>query len=201
MGMRRAFWMLAIRAFSPAVAILSQGTVLVAAGYFPQLAGFPLVPRSAPFDATRTCRLGRALTLTGRAVPDTGGINLADVRSSRPVRLFDHELIDLTIDVHTRIAGLALQGLAYIGTGQRVRIDARRCGGQVLARTIAPAGPIVPPSTAEDILGSGWRGGGGVVHQLGGTNRIAAALAVLAVVLLLVLGLRAGRRGSTAGAG
>jgi hypothetical protein len=72
----------------------------------------------------------------------------------------------------------------------------------VLVRTIAPAGPIVPPSTAEDILASGWRGGGGLVHQLGGVNRIATAFAVLAVVVLLVLGLRAGRRGSPAsGAG
>jgi hypothetical protein len=82
-----------------------------------------------------------------------------------------------------------------------VRIAARRCGGSVVARTIAPAGPIVPPSTAEDILGPGWRGGGGVRHELGGVNRLAAAVAVLAVVVLLVLGLRAGRRGTPAGAG
>jgi hypothetical protein len=40
-----------------------------------------------------------------------------------------------------------------------------------------------------------------VIHQLGGVNRIAAAVAVLAVVVLLVLGLRAGRGGAPAGAG
>jgi hypothetical protein len=56
----------------------------------------------------------------------------------------------------------------------------------------------VRASTAEDILGPGWRGSGGVVRRLGGMNRIAAAVAVLAVVVLLVLGMRAGRRGSPA---
>jgi hypothetical protein len=37
-----------------------------------------------------------------------------------------------------------------------------------------------------------------VVRRLGGVNRIAAAVALLAVVVLLVLGMRAGRRGSPA---
>ncbi len=171
---------------------------MVAAGYFPQLPAFPLVPPGAPFDATRTCRLGPALVLTGRALPGTGMLNLGHVRSSLPERLFDHMLINLEVDAHTRITGLARNGLPYIGTGQRVRIAARRCGGSVVARTIAPAGPIVRASTAEDILGADWRGGGGVVNQLGGRDRLAAALAVLAVVVLLVLGMRAGRRGSPA---
>jgi hypothetical protein len=182
----------------PAVAILSDRWILAAAGYFPQLPGFPLVPRSAPYDATRTCRLGPALTLTGRALPETGRIVLADVRSSRPERMSDHLLINLEVDAHTRISGLSRNGLPYVGTGQRVRIAARRCGGSVVARTIAPAGPIVRASTAEDILGADWRGGGGVIHQLGGLARIVGALTVLAVAGLAVLGLRAGRRGSPA---
>jgi hypothetical protein len=188
----------AIVGVSPAVAIRSQGLLLVASGYFPQLPGFPLVPRAAPYDATRTCRLGPALTLTGRALPGVGRLVLADVRSSRPERLSDHLLINLEVDVHTRITGLARNGLPYVGEGQRVRIAARRCGGSLVARTITPAGPIVRASTAEDVLGAGWRGGGGVVRRLGGVNRIAAAVALLAVVVLLVLGMRAGRRGSPA---
>ena len=187
----------AIVGVPPAVAIRSQGMVMVATGYFPQLPGFPLVPRPAPVG-TSTCRPGRALVLTGRALPGTGQMVLADVRSSRPVPLSDHELINLEVDAHTRITGLARNGLPYIGTGQRVRIAARRCGGSVIARTITPAGPIVRASTAEDILGADWRGGGGVVNQLGGRDRLAAAVAVLAVAALLVLGLRAGRRGSPA---
>jgi hypothetical protein len=187
----------AIVGVSPAVAIRSQGLVLFASGYFPQLPGFPLVPRVAPVG-TSTCRPGPALTLTGRALPGVGGMVLADVRSSRPVPLSDHLLIDLEVDAHTRITGLARNGLPYVGTGQRVRIAARRCGGSVVARAITPAGPIVRASTAEDILGADWRGGGGIVDQLGGRDRIAAALAVLAVVALLVLGMRAGRPGSPA---
>jgi hypothetical protein len=187
----------AIVGVPPAVAIRSQGLVMFASGYFPQVPGFPLVPRVAPVGTSR-CRPGPVLTLTGRALPGTGRMVLADVGSSRPVPLSDHELIDLEVDAHTRITGLARNGLAYIGTGQRVRIAARRCGGSVVAGTITPAGPIVRASTAEDILGADWRGGGGVVNQLGGRDRLAAALAVLAVVGLLVLGLRAGRHGSAA---
>ena len=186
----------------PPVAFLADQKIFVAAGYFPQLPGFPLVRTGAPAaDATRTCTLGPALVVTGSARPGTGRLTLGHVRSSLPERLFDHMLINLEVDAHTRITGLSRNGLPYIGTGQRVRIAARRCGGSVIARTITPAGPIVPASTAEDILGPGWRGGGGVLHRLGGGNRIAAIIAVLAVVVLLVLGLRAGRRGSTAGAG
>jgi hypothetical protein len=191
-----------IAGVAPAVALLADQKIFVAAGYFPQLPGFPLVRTGAPVaDATRTCTLGPALVLTGSAVPGTGRLNLGHVRSSLPERLFDHMLINLEVDAHTRITGLSRNGLPYIGTGQRVRIAARRCGGSVIARTITPAGPIVPPSTAEDILGTGWRGGDGVIHQLGGTARIVGAIAVLGVLVLVVLGLRAGRRESPANAG
>jgi hypothetical protein len=40
-----------------------------------------------------------------------------------------------------------------------VRIDAVHCGRKVVARRIVPAGRIVPETTAEEILGDGWRGG------------------------------------------
>lgn len=198
-----------ITGVTPAVAILLRGTIVIAAGYFPQSRGFPLVRTGAPVDdETRGCRLGPALTLTGTARPKPAGINLADVRSSRPVRLFDHKVIDLFVDGHTRLSDLARHGLAYVGDGQAVRIEARFCkvpgsvGRRIVARRIVAAGPIVPPSTAEDILGAGWRGSGGVIHQLGGTRRVVTAVVVLAVALMLVFLARARRRRSpTAGAG
>ena len=65
----------------PQVALLSGGGIYVPVGEFPQLPGFP-IRFGLVDDATRTCRLGPALTLTGRAVPGTGRIVLADVRSS-----------------------------------------------------------------------------------------------------------------------
>lgn len=191
----------AIRGVPTAVAILSQGGILIAPGYFPQVAGFPLARPGAPVeDATRGCRLGVPLTLSGRALPSMGRLNLRDVRSSRPVRLSGHELIGLVIDGRTQLTGLVRDGIAYIGTGQVVRITGRFCrvpgsfGPEVIARRIAAAGPIVPPSTAEDILGGGWRGGDGGV---GWTATILVVLAGVAVLLV-----RARRSGSPAsGAG
>ena len=45
-----------------------------------------------------------------------------------------------------------------------MRVDERFCkvpgsiGNKIVARRIAPAGPIVPETTAEDVLGPAWRG-------------------------------------------
>jgi hypothetical protein len=63
------------------------------------------------------------------------------------------------MDQHTRVDGLFRGGVPYIGDGQRVRIDALRCGWRVVARHIVANGPIVSATTAEDILGTDWRGG------------------------------------------
>jgi hypothetical protein len=197
----------AIRGVPTAVAILSHGGILIAPGYFPQAAGFPLIRPGAPVeDETRNCRLGAPLTLSGRALPDTGRLNLGDVRSSRRLRLSGDEFIGLVIDGRTQLTGLIRDGIPYVGNGQAVRIEGQFCrvpgsvGPVVIARRIAAAGPIVPPSTAEDILGGGWRGGGGAVKQFGGVGWTATTLVVLAGVALVVA--RARRRKSPAsGAG
>ena len=182
----------AIRGVPTAVAILSQGGILIAPGYFPQVAGFPLARPGAPKDETRDCRVGAALTLSGLALPSMGRLNLRDVRSSRPIRLSGHEFIDLVIDGRTQLIGLTRDGIPYVGTGQAIRVEGRLCrvpgsvGPEVIARRIARAGPLVPPSTAEDILGDGWRGGGS------GVGWAATTVVVLAGVALVLA--RAWRR-------
>ena len=146
---------------------------MVATGYFPQLPGFPLVPRPAPVG-TSTCRPGRALVLTGRALPGTGQMVLADVRSSRPVPLSDHEVINLEVDAHTRITGLARNGLPYIGTGQRVpdrgpplrrlgpsrgrsRRRARSCGRRQPRTSSARTGAAAAVWSTSSAAATGWR--------------------------------------------
>ena len=199
----------AIRGVSTDVAILSQGGILIAPGYFPQVAGFPLVRRGAPVeDETRNCRLGAPLTLSGRALPSTGRLSLRDVRSSRPVRLSGHDFIDLVVDGRTHLEGLTHNGIPYVGTGQAVRIQGRFCrvpgsvGLVVIARRIARAGPVVPASTAEDILGGHWRGRAGVVTNLGGPRGVFVAVMVLAAALSGWLLVRARRsRSPASGAG
>ena len=189
----------AIAGVPPQVVLLSTGGAYVPAGVFPQLPGFPI--RSTRVDdATRTCHVTAHITVSGHVLPGAGLLELADVRSSRPLRLFDHRLL-VFVDDHTRIAGLDRYGVPYIGRRQAVRIDAVRCGHMIVATRVVPGGPITPAATAEDVLGANWRGGGGVIRQLGGTARIVGALTVLAVVVLIGLGLRAGRRESPANAG
>lgn len=199
----------AIRGVSTDVAILSQGGILIAPGYFPQVAGFPLVRRGAPVeDETRNCRLGAPLTLSGRALPSTGRLNLRDVRSSRPVRLSGREFSDLVVDGRTHLEGLTHNGIPYVGNGQAVRIEGQFCrvpgsvGPVVIARRITRAGPLVMPSTAEDILGAHWHGSPGAVADGGGPRHVFAAVAVLAIALGGWLLVRARRsRSSASGAG
>jgi hypothetical protein len=186
----------AIAGVPPQLALLSTGGVHVPTGVFPQLPGFPI--RSGPVDdETQTCHVTANVRASGHVLPGSGEVDLADVRSSRPLQLVDHRLLVL-VDVHTRIAGLDRYGVPYIGRRQAVRIDAVRCGHMIVATRIVPGGPITPVATAEDVLGPHWRGGGGIVHQLGGVARIVGALTVLVVLVLVVLGLRAGRRDSPA---
>jgi hypothetical protein len=189
----------AIAGVPPQVALLSAGGVYVPAGVFPQLPGFPVRPGRVR-DATRTCHVTAHVTASGHVLPGPGVVDLADVRSSRPLQLVDQRLF-VVVDGHTRIAGFDRYGVPYIGQGQAVRIAAVRCGHMIVATRIVPGGPIAPVATAEDVLGADWRGEDGVIHQLGGAARIVGALTVLAVVGLVVLGLRAARRESPADAG
>ena len=195
----------AIAGVSPEVAILSRRLVMVGAGYFPQVPGFPLARPGAPVqDETRICRLGGPVSITGTAEPSVGKLVLHHAHATARIRAFGGTFFDLEVDGHTRLPGLARAGIPYIGMGQRVRVDGRFCqvpgaeGRLVIARTIVPAGPIVPPSTAEDVLGPHWRGESGLLHDralLVGAGIVAAAAAMLA------LGLRAGRRSASAGSG
>ena len=106
------------------------------------------------------------------------------------------------VDGHTRIDGLVRNGLPYIGEGQLVRVDARFCkvpgsiGTKIVARRIAPAGPIVAPSTAEDILGGDWRGSPGVVSKATGGHALAVAIVLLVVAVVVGTILTAHRRRS-----
>ena len=175
---------------SPDVAILVRGQLLVAVGYLPDVRGFPV--HGPVVDQTPACRRhGVELSLTGVARAAPGGIAVANVHATYPLPLVDHQVTTLLMDRHTRIDGLARGGLPYIGDGQRVRIDGLRCGWRVVARRIVARGPVVPATTAEDILGEDWRGGPSLVTSAG-RNRwwVAGGLAVMAAVAGGLLALR-----------
>ena len=55
--------------------------------------------------------------------------------------------------------GRRLAGAVAPGCNDTGGDHAAHCGRELLARRIVPAGPIVPETTAEDILGADWRGG------------------------------------------
>ena len=127
------------------------------------------------------------MKLTARAQPAPGFLTVDGPSGGQAV--------DVYVDVHTRITGLSRHGLPYIGKGQRVRIDAVRCGRELLARRIAAPGPIVPLTTAEDVLGAGWRGGPSLetsVRRHGGVTAGVAAAAVALAGGVLVLRRRPG---------
>ena len=69
-------------------------------------------------------------------------------------------------------------------------------GTKIVARRIVPAGPIVPPSTAEDILGADWRGSPGVVSRATGGHALAVAIVLLLAALGVGTALTAHRRRS-----
>jgi hypothetical protein len=86
----------------------------------------------------------------------------------------------------------------YIGRLQAVRIDALRCGHKIVALRVIPAGPIAPAATAEDVLGSHWRGDPGLVSDL--HNRtVLEAVALTAFGMAAVIAVR--RRRPPSGAG
>jgi len=108
------------------------------------------------------------------------------------------------VDANTAFAGLEQHGLPYVGEGQLVRVDARFCkvpgstGTKIVARRISPAGPIVAPSTADEVLGADWRGRPDIFARTSGRRWAAyAALALLtAVAALLIVRRRSPRSGT-----
>ena len=131
------------------------------------------------------------MRITGPAQPGSApsGVHVDD----STVRL--HHLLrgsaQVFLDGHTRIDGLTRNGLPYIGEGQLVRVDARFCkvpgsiGTKIVARRIVPAGPIVAPSTAEDILGADWRGRPDIVSRATGGHSLAVAIVILVAVVVV----------------
>jgi hypothetical protein len=188
----------AIRGVPPQVGLVSNGGIYVPAGEFPQLPGFPIRFRPVD-DATRTCRVTAHVTVSGHVLPAAGEVDLADVRSTRPLPLFDQRL-SVLVDVHTRIAGLDRNGVPYIGRLQAVRIDALRCGHMIVATRIVPAGPIAPAATAEDVLGPHWRGGPGLVSDLQ-DRTLFVAVALTVAGMAAVIAVRRRRRSPASGAG
>jgi|tagenome__1003787_1003787.scaffolds.fasta_scaffold20710458_2 hypothetical protein len=182
----------------PGLALLVRDTVLVAHGY---IAGLPTAA-TLPTDATRGCRLGGPVRITGPANVGLGSLSVPV--SDSTVRL--HHLLrgaaHIVVDGGTRIEGLVRRGQAYIGEGQLVQVDARFCmvpgsiGTKIVARHITPAGPIVPASTAEDILGDDWRGKPGIVSKATDGHALAVAIVLLVAAIGIGTALTAHRRRS-----
>jgi hypothetical protein len=169
-----------------AVAIFSQGSTLIGSGYF--IERYPVDSRGTAVkivDETRGCALGGPVRITGGAHLGFGLVNVSVDDST--VRLHDLEsgMAQIFPDGHTRFDGLSRFGFPYVGEGQLVRVDARFCkvpgsvGTKIVARRILPAGPIVPPSTAEDVLGADWRGRPDTVSRATGGHSLAVAIVVL----------------------
>ena len=112
----------------------------------------------------RGCRLGGPVRIVGRAGVAFGFLNVSVTDSTVRLHHLMHGVAQVFLDGHTQVHGLARNRLPYIGVGQMVRVDARFCkvpgstGNKIVARRVAAAGQIVPPSTAADILGDGWAG-------------------------------------------
>jgi hypothetical protein len=188
------------------VAIFSQGQPFLAVGYFAEADELRAGDAAVPIhDETRGCTLGGPVRITG---PAHVGFGLIDVSvDETTVRL--HHLLrgaaQMFPDSHTRFDGLNRNGFPYIGEGQRVHVDARFCkvpgstGTKIVARRISPAGPIVAPSTAEDVLGAEWRGRPDIFSRATRGHSWAAYVAIgLALVAAgSILGRHRSRRSGT----
>ncbi|HSD01973.1 MAG TPA: hypothetical protein VLB81_06380 [Gaiellales bacterium] len=189
----------------PGVALIVRDTVLVAMGYFPSVTNF-LTGATLPTDGTRGCRLGGQVRITGPARSAFGFINVRVDASTVHLHHLLRGSAHVDLDGRTRFDGLLRNGQPYIGEGQLVRVDARFCkvpgsvGTKIVARRIVPAGPIVRPSTAEDILGADWRGSPDdaivAAHGYGWEAAVALVLTASLVALLV-----ARRRSSPSGTG
>lgn len=122
-----------IRGVPRALAVAREGdrtSALLAAGYFPSLAGHPLHGRVDVAPQQRRCR-GRT-TLAGRV----DGVNLAGVS----VRVRGGRHFEVAIVRDTRIEGFRRAGEPHLQAGDLVRVGGRRCAGRRrLAARIAPA--------------------------------------------------------------
>jgi hypothetical protein len=186
-----------------AVAIYAEGSGLVASGYF--IERYPVGSRGtgvAIVDETRGCALGGRVRITGRTHLGFGLINVSIEGSTVRLHHLASGMAQIFPDGHTRFDGLSRNGFPYVGEGQRVRIDARFCkvpgstGTKIVARRITRAGPIVPPTTAEDILGDDWRGSPGVVSKATGGHALAVAIVLLVAAIGVGAALTAHRRRS-----
>ena len=177
----------------PAVAIVAEGQSLVGWGYY---------VIEAERDEARGCTLGGPVRITGRAHIGVGLLDVFVDHSSVHLHHLSGGAAQIFPDGHTRFEGLTRNGSPYIGEGQRVRIDARFCkvpgseGTKIVARRIVPAGPIVAPSTAEDVLGADWRGRPGIASRATGGHALAAAIVLLLAAVGIGTALAAHRRRS-----
>jgi hypothetical protein len=189
----------------PGVALLARDTVLVASGYFPQVTNV-LTGATMPTDETRGCTLGGPVQITGPAQPEFGFLNVHVDDSTVHLHHLLGGSAQVNVDGHTRIEGLTRNGQPYIGEGQLVRVDARFCkvpganGTKIVGRRIVPAGPIVGPATAADILGPAWDGGHGLGPRAPGGHRW-AAFVVIALALVAGGTILARHRSRPAGTG
>lgn len=188
----------AISGMSPRVAIWSLGGPLIAVGYLPYAAGSPLARSHRPADATSGCRLGRRLTVDGSARVGLGFLGLVVSHSTLPVPLFNHAIDGgLQVDGRTRVDGLSRNGVPYIGDRQSLHVQAQECtvpgarGPMIVARHVSSAGPIVPATNAEDLLGKGWATDSG---GDGRTTELAAAVVVVCLVAVASAGVWRFRR-------
>ena len=165
------------------VALLARDTVLVASGYFPQVTNV-LTGATMPTDETRGCTLGGPVRITGVADPAFGFLSVHVDESTVHLHHLLRGSAHVAVDGFTRIERLARNGQPYIGRGQRVRVDARFCkvpgsiGTKIVGRRIVPAGPIVAPPAADDILGPGWDGDAGIASPAAGGHSWAAYVAI-----------------------
>jgi hypothetical protein len=179
-----------------AVAISAEGSTSVGSGYF--IETYPAGSRGTGVpisDETRRCALGGRVRITGRAHLGIGLIDVSVDESTVRLHHLESGMAQILPDGHTRFDRLSRNGFPYIGEGQLVRVDARFCkvpgsiGTKIVARRILPAGPIVPPSTAEDILGEDWRGSRNdaivAAHGYGWEAAVALVLAAAVAALLL----------------
>jgi hypothetical protein len=161
----------AVKDVSPRIAVWVAGKPMTAVGSLPWVAGSPLARQVRAYDATTGCTLGPHVTIDGAARPGPGGLWITVAHSSRPVPTFDGR-IPLELDAHTRVLGLAQDGVPYVGWGQRMHVAARECttpgarGPNIVVRRITPTGPLAAEATAEQVLGPGWRGGTGLAAKL-----------------------------------
>ncbi len=133
----------------PRIAVWAGGDLYVAAGYFPQLPGFPLARWHV--DRGRSCRERASVSVVARTQSGSPGVVSATLLRAVPQLRWPrgHRLFagDVDIDSKTRFAGLRRAGLPYLGPGQRIRARALACrrshGWTLVLRSVRPAGPVV----------------------------------------------------------